>query len=103
MTVGVALISIDVVAFVASSALSVVVASLTLSTALLVASFAVALFLLFLSLEIVVVVGQITDIVDVPSGIAIDVFLLPGRDTLLEHHKELVVTESFVERGRKIR
>ena len=100
--VGVALIAIDVMAFVASS-LSVV-ASLTLSTALLlVASFATALFLLLLSFEVVVIVGQITDIVDVPSGIAIDVFLLPSRDTLLERHKELVITESFVERGRKIR
>jgi hypothetical protein len=102
-TVGVALTLIDVMAFVASS-LSVL-ASLTLSTALLllVASFAIALFLLLLSFEVVVIVGQIIDIVDVPLGIAINVFLLPGRDTLLEHHKELVVTESFVERGRKIR
>ena len=96
------MIAIDVMAFVASS-LSVV-ASLTLSTALLlVASFAIALFLLLLSLEVVVIVGQIADVVDVPSGIAVNVFLLPGRDTLLEHHKELVVTESFIERGWKIR
>ena len=96
------MIAINVMAFVASS-LSVV-ASLMLSAALLlVASFTIALFLLLLSLEVVVIVGQITDIVDVPSGIAVNVFLLPGRDTLLERHKELVVTESFVERGRKIR
>jgi hypothetical protein len=102
MMVRVALTAINVMTFVASS-LSVVMSLMLSTVLLLVASFAVALFLFLLGLKVVVNIGQIIHIVDIPVGIAVNVLLLPCQDTLLEHHKELIITKSFVEGGQKIR
>ena len=96
--VGVALTVVNVVVFIALFLL--VVASMMLSIALLfVMSFVVALFFLLLSFEVVVIICKIVHIVNVSAGIAVNVLLLPCWDTLLECHKELVITEPLIERG----
>ena len=102
MTVRVALTAVNVVGYVV--AFLFVVASTMLSTALLfVMSFMIALFFLLLHFKVAVIISQIIYIGNVSVGIAIDIFLLPGWDTLLEHHEELVnSTELFIERGWKI-
>ena len=99
--VGVALTVVDIVGLVVLFLF--VVVSMMLSTGLLlVTSFAIVLFFLFLCFKVVVIIGEIIYICNVPAGIAINVLLLPHWDTLLEGHEELVVTEPFIERGQKI-
>ena len=99
--VGVALTAVNVVVFVALFLL--VVASMMLSTALLfVVSFTIALFFLLLSFEVVVIVNKIVHVFNVSVGIAVNVFLLPHWDTVLDCNKELVITEPLIERGQKI-
>ena len=99
--VGVALTVVNIIGFIVLF-LFVVTSMMLLTALLLVASFVMALFILFLCFKIVVIIGEIIYVHNVPVGITISVLLLPCWDTFLEGHEELVVTEPFIERGWEI-